>query len=150
MSAFAFHGSILALSCTLVSTLAQPVSAQLISQKSLSAAMVVTMAQTAKETCKANGYRVSMTVLDNADEVPIQLRGDGLGPRTMKISQRTAHTAHSFGVPTMPLTAIDAGGLPIKVGEEVIGAIGVSGSPAGENDEACAKTAIGKVTDQLK
>jgi hypothetical protein len=48
---------------------------------------------------------------------------------------------------SLPLTAIDAGGLPSKVGDEVIGAIGVSGSRGGENDEACAKAAIDKVED---
>ena len=93
------------------------------------------------------------------------------GPHTMENSLRKAYTARSFGVPSavwgagspakdptslstqsdsMPLIAIDAGGLPIKVGDEVIGAIGVSGSPAGENDEACAKAAVDKAADQLK
>jgi uncharacterized protein GlcG (DUF336 family) len=51
---------------------------------------------------------------------------------------------------SLPLTEIDAGGLPSKVGDEVIGAIGVSGSRGGENDEACAKAAIDKVAGQLK
>jgi uncharacterized protein GlcG (DUF336 family) len=50
------------------------------------------------------------------------------------------------------LTGIIAaqGALPIKVGDEVIGAVGVSGAPGGEKDEACAKTGIDKVADQLK
>jgi uncharacterized protein GlcG (DUF336 family) len=50
------------------------------------------------------------------------------------------------------LTGINAaqGSLPIKVGDEVIGAVGVSGAPGGEKDEACAKAGIDKVTDQLK
>jgi uncharacterized protein GlcG (DUF336 family) len=43
-----------------------------------------------------------------------------------------------------------AGALPIMVGEEVIGAVGVSGAPGGDKDEACAKTGIDKVADQLK
>ena len=46
--------------------------------------------------------------------------------------------------------SIDAGGLPIKVGEDVIGAVGVSGSPGGDKDEACAKAGLDKVADQLK
>jgi uncharacterized protein GlcG (DUF336 family) len=40
--------------------------------------------------------------------------------------------------------------LPIKLGEEVIGAVGVSGSPGGDKDEACAKAGLDKVADQLK
>jgi hypothetical protein len=57
MSVLTFRGGVLILGCSVVSTLAQPAHAQLVIQKSLSPAMVVTMAQTAIETCKANGYR---------------------------------------------------------------------------------------------
>ena len=42
------------------------------------------------------------------------------------------------------------GALPIKVGDEVVGAVGVSGAPGGDKDEACAKAGIDKVADQLK
>ena len=53
---------------------------------------------------------------------------------------------------TVHLTGIIAaqGALPIKVGDEVIGAVGVSGAPGGEKDEVCAKAGIDKVPDQLK
>ena len=90
MSMSIFRCGVLVLGCSLGSTLAQPARAQLIIQKSLSPDMVVTMAQTAMETCKANGYRVSVTVLGNAGEVLIQLRGAGVGPHTMENSQRKA------------------------------------------------------------
>ena len=42
------------------------------------------------------------------------------------------------------------GGLPIKVGEEVIGGIGVGGAPGGDKDEACAQTGIEKINARLK
>jgi len=42
------------------------------------------------------------------------------------------------------------GALPIKVGDDTIGAVGVSGAPGGEKDEVCAKAGIDKVADQLK
>jgi uncharacterized protein GlcG (DUF336 family) len=42
------------------------------------------------------------------------------------------------------------GGLPIRVGDEVIGSVGVGGSPSGDRDEACAKAGLDKVADQLK
>ena len=167
MSMSRFHTGALALGCSLAFTLAQPTRAQLITQKSLSPAMVVTMAQTAMETCKANGYRVSVTILGNAGEVLIQLRGEGVGRHTMENSQRKAYTARTFRVPSgvwaenlakdpiragQFLTGVIAfaGALPIKVGDDVIGAIGVSGAPGGEKDEACAKAAIDKVADQLQ
>jgi uncharacterized protein GlcG (DUF336 family) len=167
MSLSVFRCGALALGGMLASVLAGPASAQLINEKSLSAAMVVTMAQTALETCKASGYRVSITVLGHAGEVLIQLRGDGASPHTMENSQRKAYTSRTFRVPSAEwaenlaknplrpsqfLTGVIAlaGGLPIKVGDEVIGAIGVSGAPGGEKDEVCAKAAIDKVADQLK
>jgi len=167
MSVSMFRCGVLVIGCSLVSTLAQPAHAQLIIQKSLSPAMVITMAQTAMETCRANGYRVSVTVLGNAGEVLIQLRGEGVGPHTMENSQRKAYTARTFRVPSgvwaenlakdpiragQFLTGVIAfaGALPIKVGDDVIGAIGVSGAPGGEKDEACAKAAIDRIADQLK
>ena len=167
MSVFTLRGGVFVLSCSLVSALAQPARAQLIIQKSLSPAMGVAMAQTAMETCKASGYRVSVTILGNAGEVLIQLRGEGVGPHTMENSQRKAYTARTFRVPSgvwaenlakdpiragQFLTGVIAfaGALPIKVGDDVIGAIGVSGAPGGEKDEACAKAAIDKIADQLK
>ena len=42
------------------------------------------------------------------------------------------------------------GALPIKIGEETIGAVGVSGAPGGDKDEVCAQAGIDKVKDQLK
>jgi uncharacterized protein GlcG (DUF336 family) len=45
---------------------------------------------------------------------------------------------------------LSAGALQIKIGEETIGAIGVSGAPGGEKDEVCAQAGIDKVADQLK
>jgi uncharacterized protein GlcG (DUF336 family) len=82
-------------------------------------------------------------------------------------SQRKAYTARTFSIPAgefaqrvkdnpsisaVHLTGAIAaqGALPIKVGDEVIGAVGVSGAPGGEKDEACAKAGIDKVADQLK
>jgi uncharacterized protein GlcG (DUF336 family) len=50
----------------------------------------------------------------------------------------------------VPETAPSQGGLPINIGEEVIGAVGVSGAPGGDKDEACAKAGLDKIADQLK
>jgi uncharacterized protein GlcG (DUF336 family) len=43
-----------------------------------------------------------------------------------------------------------AGGVPISAGTEVVGAIGVGGSPGGDKDEACAVAGIDKIKDRLK
>ena len=66
--------------------LAAPASAQLLQHKDLSAAMALTIAQTAIATCTANGYRVSATVVGRNGEVLVQIRGDGTGPHTMENS----------------------------------------------------------------
>ena len=151
----------------LVCALASPASAQLLTEKSLSAAMALTIAQTALETCTKQGYHVSVHVLGRNAEVIVAVRGDGAPPHTMENSQRKAYTARTFrissgefaqrvkdnpSISAVHLTGIIAaqGALPIKVGDEVIGAVGVSGAPGGEKDEACSKAGLDKVADQLK
>ena len=148
-------------------SLVTPAGAQLLERKDLSAAMALTIATTALDTCKAQGYRVSVAVVGRAGELLLHLRGDNAPPHTMENSFRKAYTARTFRVPsgdiakrlkenpTLPfvhLTNVVAaqGALPILVGEEVIGAVGVSGAPGGEKDEVCAKAGIDKVADQLK
>ena len=95
------------------------------------------------------------------------MRGDGAPPHTMENSLRKAFTARTFRIPSgefaarvkaeptlgqVHLTNIVAsqGALPIRVGDDVIGSVGVSGAPGGDKDEACAKSGLDKVADQLK
>jgi uncharacterized protein GlcG (DUF336 family) len=151
------------IACILVSS----ASAQLLARKDLSSNTAVTIAQTAMATCNANGYRVSATVVGRNGEVLAQIRGDGTGPHTMENSFKKAFTARTFRIPSGEmeerlkknpqmgaqfLTGFTTarGALPITVGDEVIGAAGVSGAPGGEKDEACVKAALDKVADQLK
>ena len=150
-----------------LAALAAPASAQLLNHKDLSLATALTIATTAIETCKGNGYRVSSTILGREGQVIVQLRGDDTGPHTVENSLKKAYTARTFRIPSgefvtrvkdnpttgaVHLTNIVAaqGALPIKVGDDVIGAAGVSGAPGGEKDEACAKAGLDKVADQLK
>jgi uncharacterized protein GlcG (DUF336 family) len=151
----------------LACALAAPASAQLLARKDLSAATALTIAETAIASCTASGYRVSATIVGRNGEVLVQIRGDGTGPHTMENSFKKAYTSRTFRIPSGEMedrlkknpamgaqyltgftTARDA--LPIMVGEDVIGAAGVSGAPGGEKDEACVKAGIDKVADQLK
>ena len=151
----------------LLGALSAPANAQLLNQKSLSAAIALSIAQTALETCTKQGYHVSAHVLGRDGEVIVAVRGDDAPPHTMENSQKKAYTARTFRIPSgefaqrvkdnpttgaVHLSGIVAaqGALPIKVGDEVIGAVGVSGAPGGDKDEACAKTGIDKVADQIK
>jgi uncharacterized protein GlcG (DUF336 family) len=147
-----------------------PAAAQPVTEKNISAGMALTIAQTALATCEQQGYRVSVHVVDRAGQVKLALRGDNSNPHTMENSFRKAYTAKTLRVPSgefnkrvndpANLTARQqatlsnfialAGALPIKAGEDTIGAVGVSGAPGGEKDEVCAQAGIDKVADQLK
>jgi uncharacterized protein GlcG (DUF336 family) len=151
----------------LVAMLATPASAQLLTHKDLSLAAALTIATTAAETCKGQGNRVSVTVVGRNGEIIVQLRGDDASPHTIENSQRKAYTSRTFRIPsgefaqrvkdnpTMGLVHLSGviaaqGALPIKSGDDVIGAVGVSGSPGGDKDEVCAKAGLDKAADQLK
>src|SRR6516162_2119896 len=84
----------------LVCALASPASAQLLNEKSLSATMALTIAQTALETCTKQGYHVSVHVVGRDGEVLVAVRGDGAPPHTMENSQRKAYTARTFRMPS--------------------------------------------------
>lgn len=156
-----------ALAAAAASALGAPAFAQTIASKDISAEAAVTIATTAMADCKAKGYKVSATVVGRVGEVIAQIRGDGTGPHTMENSFKKAFTARTFRIPSgemeerlkknpqmgaQYLTGFTTarGALPIKVGEDVIGAAGVSGAPGGEKDEACVQTGLDKVKDQLK
>jgi len=144
-----------------------PASAQVLTEKALSATAALTIAETAYESCKAQGYHVSVHVVGREGQVLAALRGDGASPHTFENSQRKAYTARTFRTPSGEfaqrikdsqtlgaslLTGVIAiqGGLPIKIGDDVIGGVGVSGAPGGDKDEACSKAGIDKIADQLK
>jgi uncharacterized protein GlcG (DUF336 family) len=148
---------------------AVPAAAQeVITEKALSLDMARAIAQGALEKCRADGYHVSVAVLDRDGLVIAAFHDDGSGPHTIVTSRRKAFTSVTFRQPsadwakrvlTDPAVAglkdtegtiALGGGVPIKAGNEVIGAIGVSGAPGGEKDEACANAGIQKVADKLK
>jgi len=147
--------------------LAIPASAQTLARKDLSIDGAVVIATTAMADCKAKGWPVSVTVVGRNGEILAQLRGDGTGPHTMENSWKKAFTSRTFRIasgemekrlkdnPQMGaqyLTGFTTGrgALPIKIGDEVVGAAGASGAPGGEKDEACIQTGLDKVKDQLK
>jgi len=146
---------------------ALPAQAQLLTHRDLSYAMAKTIAETAIESCGAHGHAVSAVVVDRAGETIVALRADNAGPHTMENARRKAYTARSFRMSTavyakryadndpvvrqqvtLPNVIAIPGGLPVKVGDDVIGGVGVSGSPG--VDEPCVQAGLDKVADQLK
>lgn len=118
--------------------------------------------------CAANGHAVAATVVDRAGLVRAVQRADNAGPHTLGSSQAKAWTAASArnttlammeGAQKNPAAAnlvnipgflLLGGGVPIKAGNEVIGAIGVGGAPGGHLDEQCALAGIEKFKAQLQ
>ena len=157
----------LALIGTALSIVISPSRAQLITHRDLSYAAAKTIAETAIDSCKASGYSVSAVVVDRAGEVIVAMRADNAGPHTMENARRKAYTARSFRTATseyakryadnnpvvhqqvtLPNVIAIPGGLPVKVGGDVIAGVGVSGSPG--VDEPCVQAGLDKVADQLK
>lgn len=127
------------------------------------------LAQDAVSACAANGYKVSAVVLNSGGTERVLVASDGAFDMTPAIAVRKAFTALTYKTPsgavgdkaktdaaladklkTDPHLIGWAGGQPLTVGGEVIGALGVSGAPGGDKDDACASAAIAKVGARLK
>jgi uncharacterized protein GlcG (DUF336 family) len=147
--------------------LAAPASAQLLARKDLSVAIAKTIAETALASCVEKGFACSVVIVDRAGDTLVALRGDNAGPHTLENARRKAYTARSFRQSTteyakkfadndpvvrqqvtLPNVIAIPGGLPIKLGNDVIGGAGVSGTPG--VDEPCVQAGLDKVADQLK
>ncbi len=141
---------------------------RVLSEKALSLDMAEAIALGALARCRTDGNHVTITIIDRDGLVKFALREDGASPHTITTSRRKAFTSVTFRQPsgqwahrvsTDPAVAglkdtagtiALGGGLPIRAGNEVIGAIGVSGSPGADKDEACANAGIAAVADKLK
>jgi len=140
----------------------------LVSTKRLSASLAAELVLGAVTACAQKDYHVGAVVLDTSGVQQAALRGDGAAGQNVLNAVDKAYTAASFGMDTaelverskagrvssafakVPHLLLNAGGVVIKVGDEVIGAIGVSGAPGGDNDVVCAKAALEKIKDWMK
>ena len=119
------------------------------------------------ERCTKDRHRVAVVVVDRAGDIAASLRGDGTKPHMLEFARLKAYTAitNPRGMTSLqfrklaeerphlkqiPEIAWVGGGVPIKAGEELIGAVGVSGAPGEELDEACALAGIARVASSLK
>jgi uncharacterized protein GlcG (DUF336 family) len=152
-------------------TFAMPANAQAPQvEKNVSMKMALMIIEGTIEQCSKDGHRVSVVIVDRAGAVAASVRGDGTNPHTVEFARLKAYTARTNprgmtsqqfknlteqpGGPAylrqIPGVVAVGGGVPIKVGSEIIGAVGVSGAPGGDKDEACANAGIAKVADSLK
>ncbi|MCZ7466762.1 MULTISPECIES: GlcG/HbpS family heme-binding protein [Rhizobium/Agrobacterium group] len=142
--------------------------ADLLTEKNIPSDLAVRMASNAVEACAADKYNVSAAVVDRAGVLRALVRADNAGPHTVDSSRAKAFTSASLRIPTSKLAENAAnnpasaqvvnipgflvlgGGVPIKAGDVVIGAIGVGGAPGANLDEACAVAAIKEAAEALK
>lgn len=154
----------------LVAALATPLAqAQAVrSEKNISLDLANRIAAASVAACQANGYAVAATVVDRAANVRAVQRADDAGPHTLAASQQKAYTSASAKNTTLAMMEASqknpaaanlvhipgylllGGGVPVKVGNEVIGAVGVGGAPGGQLDEQCAMAALETVKADLK
>jgi uncharacterized protein GlcG (DUF336 family) len=132
-------------------------------------ALALEAAQTAISTCSANGYTVAVSIVDAAGVLKLFLDKDGASKGAIETSTKKATTALALKaknsdvmeqmktdkalaakIEADPTLFVRAGGVPITVGSDFIGAIGVGGAPGGDKDEACAIAGIDKIKARLK
>ena len=161
--------SLLALAITASLALANAAQAQAVrTERNMSLDLANQIAAATVAACSANGYNVAAAVVDRAGSLRALQRADNAGPHSLASSQAKAYTSASAKNTTtammegaqknpaganlvhMPGFLLLGGGVPIKVGNEVIGAVGVGGAPGGHLDEQCAMAGIDKVKDLLK
>jgi uncharacterized protein GlcG (DUF336 family) len=136
------------------------------SHKVLTAELAIEAAQAAIAACKQQGYNVSVTVADRQGLPKVVIVRDGVRGVGPEVTLRKAYTSATQRISTGDLAKRIAsggfnpgqfdsqlspglGGVPIKVGDDTIGAIAAAGAPGGDKDEACAVAGLDKIKDRL-
>ena len=140
----------------------------LLSTHRVSAQLALEAVGAAVAQCASQGYFETAVVVDASGARQAMLRGDNAGVHTIDSATSKAYTSASFKAPSaavaerllanpqgaqlghLPGVLLLGGGLPIKIGDEVVGGIGAAGAPGGDKDEACAKAGLDKIADRLK
>jgi uncharacterized protein GlcG (DUF336 family) len=153
----------------IASLLAASAQAQAVrTERNMSLELANQIAAATVASCTSAGYAVTATVVDRAGGVRAVQRADNAGPHTLAASLQKAYTSASARSNTLAmmegaqknpaaanLTDIPGflllgGGVPVRVGNDVIGAVGVGGAPGGHLDEQCAVAGLDKVRELLK
>jgi uncharacterized protein GlcG (DUF336 family) len=142
--------------------------AQTLPTHRLPTALAVEAASETVAACASQGYHETAQVVDADGVVIATIRSDVAGAHTLDSAFYKAYTAASFKSDTLalaerakgedsiaPLSRLPhvmffGGGVPIKLGDETIGAIGASGAPLGKLDDACARAGLDKIKDRLQ
>ena len=163
------HAARLALVPLAALALASAAQAQAVrTERNISLELATQIAAATVAACQVNGHNVSAAVVDRAGGLRALHRADNAGPHTVGAAQAKAFTSASARNNTLammetaqknpaaanlvhiPGFLLLGGGVPVKAGDEVIGAVGVGGAPGGHLDDKCAMAALDKVKDLLK
>ncbi len=147
---------------------AQAADAQLVfSQKSLTPAAALKVAQATLDACRKAGFQAAVAVVDRGGNMQVMLRDRFAGAHTPEVARRKAWTALSFRTNTTQMSEntqagkeasgvrhvegalMLGGGVMIRAGGELIGAIGVSGAPGGQADEDCEVKGLASIQGDL-
>ena len=136
--------------------------------KALTPETALKAAQAALAKCRADGYQVSVAIVDRSGLVQVLVRDRFAGAHSPKTATNKAWTAVSFrtnttdlvkltapgqsaaGIRNLPRVVAVGGGVMIEAGGSILAGIGVSGAPGGEADDVCAKAGIKAVADSLE
>lgn len=149
--------------------LASPASAQdaTVTYKSLSPELALELARATLADCQKRGFQVAVAVVDRFGTPQVMLRDRFAGSHTPTTASGKAWTAATFRTSTTELNAISqpgmpqaglrnlpnvviiGGGITVEASGSLVGAVGVSGAPGGDADEACAKAGVAAIKDKL-
>ena len=141
-----------------LAVIAAPLGAQPVIHHSLSAEQAQAMLRAAYETAKQRNDHVAIVVVDDHGDVIASLRMDGAKAFVYDLARRKAVTSADWGSPSKNfqdamdkgrtgLLAMDrvmplAGGLPVKQGDETIGAIATSGGSGADGDTVISQAGL--------
>lgn len=123
------------------------------------------VARAAMAQCRKEAIQIGVTVVDRGGD-PVVVMRDTLAPDlTLTVSRQKAYTAMSFNAVTSSLEnrfpgphsvgkveglVMSGGGVPILAMGNIVGGVGVSGAPTGEQDERCAQAGLKAIQDDLE
>lgn len=146
---------------------AQEESEALVSFSVMKPEIAVRLAEAAMESCREEGAQIAVAVVDRFGTLQMMLRDRFAGAHTPETARRKAWTAVSFRADTLTLSETTkpgseayganfitealmlGGGVPVEAQGSIIGAVGVSGAPGGDMDDACARAGIDAVAADL-
>lgn len=161
-----FTSTLLAVALAVAASVA--VHGQALTERNVSLQLARTLADAAIAACKKDGFEVTVAVVDRAGDLKLLLRADTSNPHNADLARRKAYTSRTYGFSSMEFRNRTAGGselagqrqlaevialgggVPILIGNERIGGLGLSGSPTQEADEKCAQAALAAAASSLK